>query len=148
MSQPTLTNLLSSLEIVKAGVLRKGSLPFVFSLPSDSDLQTLEMKVSTSILPARLMLRIWMLPYNKAESVHVSSNGSSRKQFLLSVDEMPMPNGYGIETLPQDSWQPGRAWLAAAKAISKNTVSLVSCFCVSFNLIVAICAQYHFRSNL
>jgi len=56
------------------------------------------------------------------------------------MDEWPMPNGYGIETFPQESGQPGRAWLAAAKAISNNTVSLINCFCVSFNLIVAICA--------
>jgi len=57
-------------------------------------------------------------------------------------DEVPMPNGYEIdETLPQESGQPGRVWLAAAKAASNSTVSLVSCFYVFSNLIVAICGR-------
>lgn len=135
MLHPTLTNLFSLLEMVKEGVVRTGWL----ATPSTVSLHRRETKNNMSNWPWRVMLRSWMLPLYKVLFSHVRLSLSSKKQFLPDKEDLPMPNGYGTETFPHVSVQPGRDILAAAAATSSNPVNAMinsrgSCICMAFNL--------------
>ena len=85
------------------------------------------------------MLETCTFPWNNLELLQVRLNESFKKHFSPVFDDVPMPNGYGTETIPQVWLQPYKGLAAAvvryAKRMSHATLSCARCFAAFITIV-------------